>query len=713
MPILKCYPVTGHITQLFGARPDAYARFGLRGHNGIDFGCPVGTPVLALAAGVVMEATGDPDGYGEYIKVRTEWGEYLVAHLSQYQVTQGATVAAEQRIGLSGNTGNSTGPHLHFGMRINPYDRRDGQPAGEKSWGGFSDPKPYLDAIGSTQDLLGVHFIGSSQPTLDDVHQMQPSVCLFLDPNLGDVQAFNVACPQTKIVGRIYVPDSEMADRIRTNPLQAAAWAHQLVMVNEARGIVDYWQVANEVCQVQWDEFQNLVTFERERMRLADQAGYKCGIFAFSVGNPDMPAADKMGYWRATYPALDYAEAHGHVLLIHEYGCCPNIWGPDEKGGSEWLLHRWEHQVRPYLKQRRLMVIVSEFGYDGLIQPDRRTVKSRDIKSAPKRSASGGNPGWKTAQTAEAYATDLRNVATYLERYSGQVLGYTIFQAGDGGTWANYDISGEVLARLATGQAPPPEPPIIPPGGGQVTTKVYDIYGNEQSLEWLATNWDGCEVLPAHIPANTTEYWRLSEIHCTTGNVVVAMSVRRGNLPAVQQPVVMTYPSLANPDGELPTLPSSPNNWAPRGNVQRTNSNGLYEYELGPTFGPFYHAWVLSSAPSDCLSKTGMMGGTDHQGPLYGIWELSPTAPVYDTLRDALLGEAAAHWAIELNKDASLQRAITQTGDTAFVPTTAEFDVKFGGIEYVAQAGEHMVTGEVRVWYCPRTNYGDIRFEVR
>src|SRR5690606_35365982 len=51
----------------------------------------------------------------------------------------GQHVGPGQRLGTSGNTGNSTGPHLHFGLRVAPFDRKDGM-------GGFTDPLPYLQA---------------------------------------------------------------------------------------------------------------------------------------------------------------------------------------------------------------------------------------------------------------------------------------------------------------------------------------------------------------------------------------------------------------------------------------------------------------------------------------------------------------------------------------------------------------------------------------
>ncbi len=130
------------ISQVFGINREDYERFiiagvPLLGHNGVDFLTPVGTGILATDEGKVVETRNDPGGYGLYVKLTHAWGESLYAHLSKITVKQGQQVKRGGAIGLSGNTGNSTGPHLHFAIRINPYDRADG-------WGGYSDALPHL-----------------------------------------------------------------------------------------------------------------------------------------------------------------------------------------------------------------------------------------------------------------------------------------------------------------------------------------------------------------------------------------------------------------------------------------------------------------------------------------------------------------------------------------------------------------------------------------
>ncbi|MFD4374154.1 M23 family metallopeptidase [Streptomyces sp. NPDC058486] len=94
-------------------------------HSGQDFAVPVGTTVKAAGAGTVVKAGpnggGDGPAYGNAIVVKHANGTYSqYAHLSKIKVHIGQKVAAGQKIALSGNTGNSSGPHLHFEIRTTP-----------------------------------------------------------------------------------------------------------------------------------------------------------------------------------------------------------------------------------------------------------------------------------------------------------------------------------------------------------------------------------------------------------------------------------------------------------------------------------------------------------------------------------------------------------------------------------------------------------------
>ncbi|GAA1711033.1 hypothetical protein GCM10009680_59890 [Streptomyces yatensis] len=107
------------------------AAFGLAGnlwshnHSGQDFVVPTGTPVHAAHEGVVVKAGpnggGDGPAYGNAIVIKHDNATYSqYAHLSRIDVRIGQTVTEGQQIGLSGSTGNSTGPHLHFEIRTTP-----------------------------------------------------------------------------------------------------------------------------------------------------------------------------------------------------------------------------------------------------------------------------------------------------------------------------------------------------------------------------------------------------------------------------------------------------------------------------------------------------------------------------------------------------------------------------------------------------------------
>ena len=87
-------------------------------HAGIDFGVPEGTPVLACSAGTVLQSGFQQGGYGWYVLlIHPDGSGSVYAHLCRQGLPTGSSVVAGAIIGYSGNTGNSSGPHLHFEYR--------------------------------------------------------------------------------------------------------------------------------------------------------------------------------------------------------------------------------------------------------------------------------------------------------------------------------------------------------------------------------------------------------------------------------------------------------------------------------------------------------------------------------------------------------------------------------------------------------------------
>ena len=120
-----CWPLPGHtyISCHFG-EVDA---FGNAGHRGTDIPAPEGTPILAAHRGTVI-ISGWNNSYGNQVLLDNGAGlSTRYAHMTQTAVTAGEAVTAGQVIGYVGNTGDSTGFHLHFevmqnGVRVNPMD---------------------------------------------------------------------------------------------------------------------------------------------------------------------------------------------------------------------------------------------------------------------------------------------------------------------------------------------------------------------------------------------------------------------------------------------------------------------------------------------------------------------------------------------------------------------------------------------------------------
>jgi len=124
-------PLKGRITSKFGSRTHPITKE-IKFHNGIDIAAPVGTKVLAPDSGKIIKCWDHPKG-GICLAMLSNSGiRYGFAHLSMRLVKEGDKVTEGQLIAKSGNSGASTGPHLHFTVQIN---------------GEWKDPDLYFDFI--------------------------------------------------------------------------------------------------------------------------------------------------------------------------------------------------------------------------------------------------------------------------------------------------------------------------------------------------------------------------------------------------------------------------------------------------------------------------------------------------------------------------------------------------------------------------------------
>lgn len=131
-----------YVTQKFGDRPWYYRRYNLPGHNGVDFrtrfiDSPLGRRyVTASADGVIEIVRYDQKGYGVHIRQRLADGSLIIyGHLTKPYVSKGQSVKAGQRIGLTGNTGDSSAPHLHWEYRVPGWENK-----GPSEYRGAVDP---------------------------------------------------------------------------------------------------------------------------------------------------------------------------------------------------------------------------------------------------------------------------------------------------------------------------------------------------------------------------------------------------------------------------------------------------------------------------------------------------------------------------------------------------------------------------------------------
>ena len=165
-------------TQRFGQRPEYYKKYGLKGHSGIDIGFLDSCPIVAPCKLWVTYLQLDEDkGYGNHIYAETESqhinGDYyklelVFGHFKSLEAKAGHWVEEGGSLGLGDSTGDSTGPHLHLGIR--PWWSKNGndwqQMYKDNGYAGYVDPEPYFPhIIWDLDEILHPHgWIGTYKP---------------------------------------------------------------------------------------------------------------------------------------------------------------------------------------------------------------------------------------------------------------------------------------------------------------------------------------------------------------------------------------------------------------------------------------------------------------------------------------------------------------------------------------------------------------------
>ncbi|WP_089124790.1 M23 family metallopeptidase [Vibrio algivorus] len=149
-------------------------------HLGTDLTCPLGTPIFATADGVIEMTRASNQGYGNLLKIRHGLGfATLYAHLNQFAVKPGQFVEKGDRIGFCGNSGNSTGSHLHYEVRfigktLDPQDFMQWQPENIEQLFNKQSYVPWpnlVKQLNRTVNLQLLLAMSSKQPINDIVNQ--------------------------------------------------------------------------------------------------------------------------------------------------------------------------------------------------------------------------------------------------------------------------------------------------------------------------------------------------------------------------------------------------------------------------------------------------------------------------------------------------------------------------------------------------------------
>jgi hypothetical protein len=426
-------PTSGaRISQVFGSQALDYAPY--RGHMGVDYSVVVGTPIRAAHDGKVLVGYNET-GYGVYVRLIGDGYDTVYGHLSHaWSQLDNQSVQRGQVLGLSGNTGWSTAPHLHFGLRPYPISYDNG-------YGGYINPLPYIVDWKNIPMPSKLSFQAQKpdypQWYIDHVLYSGVKMHKVMDPR-GPANPF----PGVEALARFTFGGADEA-LVSQGRAGAVRYVEMLLgRLNEAPWVRAV-ELPNEPAIPDLESCRRLAEFTHEACRLLVVRGFKPGALVLSTGNPAGPPENPLPTirekWRLLGPALEQAAYY----VKHEYGM-RRMAPPDG-----WHLLAYRRDVQ-YLR---------EFGYR--VPPILITETGIDYDANPNLA------GWAAQGiTEDEYLGQLRWYDTELQK-DPEVLMATPFIWLDY-NWPSFSIpeslSRKIAAYIHDSGAPnaPPEGPTMP-----------------------------------------------------------------------------------------------------------------------------------------------------------------------------------------------------------------------------------------------------------
>jgi hypothetical protein len=427
-----------------------YARMGYAGHPGNDFGIPVGSALYAPHDGVLEAYDTGARGNGLHVKIVGAEGWSLLGHLSAIVATSGGMVRKRQLIARSGNTGDSTGPHVHWEWHPHSASLANGY-------------KGAVDGLLALEEdlmdrgaLVGPHIntIVNEVGMLNWFAKYQPAIALVIDQGAAAsfVRRARAASPGTFWVGRWWEEFEPTDDPVRQGRERA-----ERILRTELSEVVDCCQGDNEHTGYPYRPNPGheacLRYFDKERA-LADtlhRAGRRYAGGAWSVQHPDIQWLNDPAYRALVLDCYDF-------FLCHEYDA-PTM---REARSFNFPVTNWEDTLigERMLRYRHVLnalgdacppIIVGEFGIDSL---------------APNPHLADRHYGYRKYMSAAQFTQDVAWFDRQLRRDNAKrlrVVGglwYCMGVADDQwrtfDTWehASNELGAYILSQRATGTSP-------------------------------------------------------------------------------------------------------------------------------------------------------------------------------------------------------------------------------------------------------------------